>query len=266
MRKYLTVFGMSFQNEFTYRLNFVLWRLRNVLRVLMVFVLWNSIFSVNQVAFGYSRGQMMAYVFLVLVVTAFVTSAPSNDTIGGEISSGDLSNYLVKPINYLNYWLTRDWASKLLNILFATAEVTILYLLLQPQITLTSSPSGILIGLALSISAAFIYFFVSKVAVMLAFWAPENTWGAMFTLLVLSEVLSGGIFPLDILPGWAYSLVQVTPFPYLTYFPIAALVGKISPFQAIIILLQSLAWAGFAWYLSSKVWAKGQKVYSASGR
>src|SRR3989344_1789920 len=119
MRKYLTVFLTSWQNEFIYRLNFILWRGRNVIRILMTFYLWQSIYSQNQIAFGYSQTQMMAYVFLVLLISAFVIATPSNDNIGGEISSGDLSNYLVKPISYLRYWFTRDLASKLLNFTFA---------------------------------------------------------------------------------------------------------------------------------------------------
>ena len=48
----------------------------------------------------------MAYVFLVLLITSFVMSAPSNDNVGGEISDGTLNKFLIKPIGYLRYWLT----------------------------------------------------------------------------------------------------------------------------------------------------------------
>src|SRR3989344_3347986 len=119
MKKYLTVFSLSFQNEFTYRLNFILWRFRNVLRILMTFFLWQVVFSTRTTAFGYSHSRMFSYILFVFVIQALVMAAPSNDNIGGEIGNGDLSNYLVKPISYLKYWLTRDLASKLLNALFA---------------------------------------------------------------------------------------------------------------------------------------------------
>src|SRR3990172_10036995 len=110
MKKYLTIFSLSFQNEFIYRLNFILWRFRNVLRILMTYFLWYSVFSSNTNVFGYSKEQMLAYVFLVLLVTSFVMSAPSNDNVGGEISDGTLNNFLIKPLGYLRYWFTRDWA------------------------------------------------------------------------------------------------------------------------------------------------------------
>ena len=134
MKKYLTVFQLSFQNEFTYRLNFVLWRVRNVLRILMAYFLWNMVYLQNSMAFGFTREQMMTYVFMVLVFMSFVVAAPSIDNMGNEISNGDLSNFLVKPINYLYYWLVRDWASKLLNTIFVFFEIGILWFILRPQL------------------------------------------------------------------------------------------------------------------------------------
>src|SRR3989344_4004598 len=101
MRKYLAIFSLSFQNEFTYRINFILWRLRNVLRLIMTYFLWHSVFSTRSEAFGYTSDQMTVYIFLSLFFASLVLSSPSNDNMGGEISSGDLSNFIVKPLSYL---------------------------------------------------------------------------------------------------------------------------------------------------------------------
>lgn len=266
MQKYLTIFQLSFQNEFVYRLNFVLWRLRNVLRILMIFFLWNSIFSQNKIAFGYTREQMMAYVFLVLVVNTFVIAAPSNDNIGGEIGNGDLSNYLLKPVNYLFYWLTRDWASKLLNILFAVAEIGILFLFFRPELNFTSSPLILLLGVLACILASLIYFMITKLAVMVSFWMPENTWGLMFLFLVFFEILSGTLFPLNVLPSTGFNLLKFTPFPYMVYFPIQILIGKFSVGESFQILLFSLLWLVVGYFFVKKMFKSGLKIYSASGR
>ncbi len=266
MRKYLTVFGLSFQNEFTYRLNFLLWRLRNVLRILMVFILWTSIFASNKVAFGYTKEQMMSYVFLVLIIGTFVIASPSNDNIGGEIGSGDLSNFLTKPISYLRYWLTRDWASKLLNIIFAVFEITILYLILKPSLFISTSPTFIFLGIIMGLIASLIYFLITKLATFVSFWSPENTWGVMFLFLVIFEILSGSIFPLDILPKWGFTLLQFTPFPYMVYYPLGILIGKFSPVETQRLIFQSFAWLLISYWLTIKVWKKGLKVYSSSGR
>lgn len=268
MRKYLTVFAASWQNEFTYRLNFVLWRFRVVLRILMTFFLWHAIYLGHQTAFGYTREQMMAYVFLALVVSTFVMAAPSNDNIGGEIGSGDLSNYLVKPLNYLTYWLTRDWASKLLNMLFVVFEVALLWLLLKPQIALAQSPVLVALGVVGAVMGAFIYFFVTKLAVMVAFWAPEGdaTWGLMFLFLVLWEVLSGATFPLHILPNAVFNLIKLTPFPYMVYFPLTLLGGRTDIVHPGWILVGSAVWLAISYLLVRRMWWSGLMVYQASGR
>ena len=258
MRKYLTVFAIDWQNEFIYRLNFVLWRLRNVLRVLMTYFLWTSIFSSNSSVFGYTREQMIAYLLLALFVNSVVASSPSNDQVGGEVSNGTLNNFLVKPIGYLRYWFTRDLSSKLLNVVFATGEIALLFLFFRPSLSVAPGIMSIL----LLLSAVFIYFLLGKLAISVVFWAPEQTWGLMFIVLVLMEMLTGLIFPLDLLPHWAFSALQFTPFPYLIYFPLASIIGK--P-VAVRILLQSLIWVGVLYYLLKKVWSRGLKVYSAYG-
>jgi ABC-2 type transport system permease protein len=266
MKKYLTVFAVSWQNEFVYRLNFVLWRFRNILRLLMTYFLWRGVFASNASVYGYSQNQMLTYVFLVLVVQTFVTSAPSADNIGSEISNGDLNNSLVKPFAYLPYWFTRDLASKLLNIIFAVFEFALLWFVFQPQIQLSLSFPGLIYFLVSILSAMVIYFLLSVSARFTAFWMPENTWGLSFLLLVLLEILAGGIFPLNILPVWAQTALQFTPFPYLVYYPIAIILGKVSLLVVPRIIFQSVIWSAALYLLTRYVWHKGLSVYSAAGQ
>ncbi len=266
MRKYATIFSIAWENEFVYRLNFILWRFRNVLRLLMTFFLWRGIFVTNPNVFGYTQTRMLTYVFLVLVVQTVVLSAPSADNIGGEIGNGDLSNYLVKPMSYLKYWFTRDLASKLLNISFASVEAILLFIILSPTLQFPSkllSFLGFLVSLTL---AVILYFLVNVATKFVAFWTPENTWGITFLTLVLIEILAGGIFPLDVLPQGIKIVLQFTPFPYLVYFPIAIFVGKITGIEIIRVLVQASVWIIVMRYLVKLVWRRGLVAYSSEGR
>lgn len=265
MKKYRTIFSLSFQNEFAYRLNFILWRLRNVLRILLTYFLWTSIFFKTQNAFGYSKEQMLTYVFLTMIITAIVSPSPSNDTMSSEISGGDLSNYLVKPISYLNYWLARDWASKLLNLSFATFEFFILYFIFNPHLYFPGL-APIILGISATLMAAFIYFFVTKIFIFNSFWNPENTWGLMFVFLSLSELFSGLIFPLDILPKWLYQLLLLTPFPYIVYFPVKLFVGRLDLVQTLEFFIGGIIWLILSATLVNVLWRKGLKIFSDTGR
>lgn len=209
---------------------------------------------------------MLTYVFMVLAVQSLALSAPSADHIGGEIANGDLSNYLVKPVGYLKYWFTRDVASKLLNLSFSIVEILVLWYLLQPAISISSN---FLVWIFFFLSLCFaivIYYFVSTCARFVAFWIPEFTWGLSFLILVFLEVFAGGIFPLNILPGWIYGLLQFTPFPYLVYFPIAIFSGKLEGLELFRILIQTLAWVIGMYYFTKYLWSRGMMAYQANGR
>ena len=266
MKKYLTVFTVSWQNEFVYRLNFVLWRFRNVLRLLMTYFLWRGIFIYNSNVFGYTGAEMLSYVFLVLVVQAIVLSAPSADNIGGEIGSGDLSNYLVKPVNYLRFWFTRDMASKFLNLIFSLVEISLLWLLLRPVLFIPGNLFSIAGFMTGCISAVIIYFLLESTNRFIAFWTPENTWGLSFLVIILIEILGGGMFPLDILPGPARVALDLTPFPYLVYYPVAIILGKVTGWNLIRILTQSVIWCFLFFAINKYVWHQGLKVYAATGK
>lgn len=266
MSKYLTIFTISWQNELTYRLNFLVWRIRNILRLLMTYFLWKGVFVAKSQVFGYSQDQVLTYVFLVLIISTIVLSAPSSDNIGGEIGSGDLSNYLVKPVSYLMYWFTRDLASKLLNLVFATFEVSLLWLLLRPEISFPTDPVVVTAAMISSLLAMVAYYFISVSARLSAFWAPENTWGVSFLVLILIDILAGGIFPLNILPKALSILLQLTPFPYLIYYPIEIFLGKLTGWELIRVLAQSAIYLLLMYMLMKYLWNKGLRVYSAEGR
>jgi ABC-2 type transport system permease protein len=267
MEKYYSIFKISFQQEFVYRMNFIMWRIRNILQIFLVFFLWDAVFSdPDRVVFGYNRAMILTYVFGLLVVRAFVLSARAVD-VAGDISSGDLSNYLLKPISYFKYWITRDFSSKALNMIFAVMETAVLYILLKPPFFIQTNPLSIL-GFILSILIAiFIFFLILFITSAAPFWAPEVAWGAQFLVIVIiTEFLSGALFPLNILPSYIQNVLYLTPFPYLIYFPLQVYLGNISSIEMLRGIVISMVWVVLLWYGMNFVWKRGLKLYQSHGR
>ncbi|OGM60385.1 hypothetical protein A3A75_04045 [Candidatus Woesebacteria bacterium RIFCSPLOWO2_01_FULL_39_10] len=267
MSKYLQVFKISFQQEFAYRLNFVMWRVRNVIQIFLVFYLWDAVFAnPDRVVFGYDREKILTYVFGLLTVKALVLSARAMD-IAGEISRGELSNYLLKPLNYFNYWITRDISSKALNLSFAIVETLILVIILKPPFFIQSNLLAIL-GFLVTISlAVFLFSLLLFIVSSLTFWMPEAGWGIHFLVtVVIVEFLSGALFPLDILPGSLQNALYFTPFPYLIFFPLQVYLGNIGGLEFIKGLSISVFWVVFLWFSMKAIWQKGLKEYQAYGR
>lgn len=266
MKKYLSVFKISFAQEFTYRVNFVLWRVRNILQIFLVFFLWDAVFKDPQrVVFGYDRARIFTYVFGLLIVKAIVFSSRSID-ISGEIARGDISNFLLKPLNYLKYWFVRDTSSKVLNLLFAFFETLILYIILKPPFFLQTNVLALILFILSLGVAVLIYYFLLILVSTVPFWFPEQGWGAIFLLTMFTGFLSGGVFPIDILPGFIQRVFYLTPFPYLIFTPLQIYLGKFSLLLSLQSIAVSLLWTFILYFAVTSVWNIGLKAYRAEGR
>ena len=244
-----------------------MWRVRNVFQIIITFFLWSTIFSnPSTVVFGYDRAKILTYVFALMIVRAIVLSARAVD-VASDVAEGNLSNYLVKPISYFKYWLTRDLSSKVLNLSFAAVEFTALFLILKPDFYFQADIFSLLAFLISIVVAVLIYFCLLFLISSVPFWAPELGWGSQFVVnVVILEFLSGSLFPIDILPQTLQKIVMATPFPYMIFFPVEVYLGKITGMAQIQGFLISIVWL-FALYIFMKyVWAKGLKVYQAFGR
>jgi ABC-2 type transport system permease protein len=244
-----------------------MWRVRNVLQIFLVFFLWSTIYADSGTqTFGYNRDKILTYVFGILLIRAFVLSARTVD-VSGEISNGDLTNFLLKPINYFKYWFTRDISSKVLNLSFALIEALILYLILKPPFYIQTDPSTLFFFFISLCLAVLMFFCLLFLVNLITFWIPTGGWAAQFLVIVIfTEYLSGGIFPIDILPETIQNIIYTLPFPYLLFFPLQVYLGKLSSLEIIKGIGVSFFWVSLLAFLVSVVWKKGLKVYSAEGR
>src|SRR3990167_371349 len=113
MFKYFYVTKNSLAEFFTYRLNFILWRVRVIISILITYFLWLAIYAGQDNIFNYRKDQMLTYIILLAFLTGVVLSTQTF-RIAEEINSGNLSNFLIRPINYFVYNLFRDLADKII--------------------------------------------------------------------------------------------------------------------------------------------------------
>lgn len=247
-----------------YRLNFLLWRVRIVMQRLVVYFLWWALFTNRDMLFGYTEHSILTYVLLVNIVATF-TLATQTMEIGNVINQGDLSYLLLRPMNFFRYYLARDAADKLLNAGFAVVEITLFILLLRPPLFVQTNPIFLLASIAGIGIGAGIYFYFSVLLGLLGFWTAD-VWSVRFLSFVIMDFFSGGLFPLDILPGTARAVVEHLPFAYFIYFPIKVYLGQLSGAAIGVDFAIGLAWVALFMFITSKVWMWGLRVYTAEGR
>lgn len=266
LSKYSQVAKTSWESGFVYRVNFVMWRVRNVVQLVAIYFLWSAVLHKNPNVFGYTSSQMLTYILGTSIMRAVVFSSRSIDA-QQEISSGDLNNYLIKPLNYFQYWFSRDIADKILNIVFSIGELTLLFLWLRPSVFLQTNAlftSGFLLA---SLLAMVMYFYFSFLISMTTFWIPEgNGWPQRFFIFVVLEFFSGGLFPLDILPQPIYAVVSKLPSAYFLNTPLQIYLGRLQVSEIAVALAAMIFWIIIFRYAAQWVFGKGLKVYGAYGR
>lgn len=263
MQPYFQVFKVTIAEYFVYRLNFILWRARVVLGLLIVYFLWSSFFEKSQLIFGYSITQMLTYILISGLVSNFVLASRTQD-VAGEIVNGNIINYILRPVSFFKYIAARDLADKAMNIIFTIFEVVLIILLLKPTLFVQTNPLYLVlffVFLGLGVATSF---FINLMLSFVGFWTPE-VWAPRFIFFMIVFFLSGSYFPLDILPPPIYHALLLTPFPYLYYLPARIYLGvdsSLLPFY----LIASAGWMMITYFLAKKIWQKGLLTFSFYGR
>ncbi len=263
-KKYLMIFKNTWDEYSAYRINFVFWRVRVVLRFLITYFLWSAIYSSQQNYFGYNRQSMLSYVLLTYLVSNFVFATRTQD-IGSEINEGRLTNYLLRPINYFTGLIARDISDKFINFIFTVVEFVFLLNIFQPPIFFQTNFNIVVFSIIGFLGSIVIYFYISILLGFIGFWSAE-IWGIRFIFMVLLDFFAGTLFPIDILPAIVTKILLFTPFPYMFYFPIKIYLGRLSLNEIILGFGVLCTWIFLLKSLVMIVWNKGLRIYSAEGR
>lgn len=264
MNKYILIISNSIQEFFVYRLNFILWRVRVIISILITYFLWQTIYTGRSNVFGYDQAQMLTYIIMITFLNGVVLSTQTF-RIADEINTGTLSNFLIRPLNYFGYVASRDIADKTLNTFFSILEIFLLIFLLKPPLFLQTSIFWLVLFLATSFLSAVLFFEIGSLLSLIGFWSRE-TWAPRFLFFILVTFLAGTYFPLDIFPKTIYNFLELLPFTYLIFFPLKVYLGNMEIFYLWRGLSIMLLWIVLIFVILNFVWRKGLKMYRSEGR
>ena len=264
IKKYWRAAKNTWDEAFIYRLNFSLWRIRTIMNILLVYFLWLALLGNGSFIFGYSKAEMITYILLTAFISSMVLSSRSA-SIGDEINNGDLSNYLVKPMNYFTYWFFRDMGDKAMNMGFALIEFSLIFLFLHPLFFLQTNFLFLFLFATALILSITILFFLNVLVSLLGFWV-DQVWPLRFIFFIIIQFFAGSLFPLDILPKPLFIIFSLLPFPYLLYFPVKIYLGNENWISIISGFIISGIWVFLLLKCVNFLWRKGIRNYSAQGR
>lgn len=267
VKKYWHVINIGIQNNLTYRVNFLFRVLFGFLPLLATIYLWRAVFGSkptgHEVA-GYSLLQMTSYYLIVTLVDVLTAVNEDDWQIAADIKDGNISQFLVKPMDYLTYRLCLFFSSRMIYLLVAIVPLAIFIFCMRKYFVLPPDPMLLGWFLVSVFLTALLQFFTSYAMAMLAFWVLEVS-TFIFILFAFEYIASGHLFPLDILPPAVARVLQFTPFPYQLFFPVSIYMGRVTGSQLAQGLIIQAAWVVAAYLLARFAWHRGIRKYAAVG-
>ena len=266
MGKYWHVLNIGLQNTLVYRLNFLFRSLFGLIPLTATIFVWRTIYegkAGGQVG-SYELTRMISYYLVITILDALSAVTQDNWQIAADIKDGNISEFLLKPMDYLTYRLCLFVAGRLVYAVVALLPTAGFIWLMRDNFLLppdAATAGWFLVSVALS---ALLQFLFSFTLALLAFWVLEVA-TFIFIAFAFEYLASGHLFPLDILPPALAGVLDYTPFPYLLFFPVSIWLGGVSGDALRIGVLVQVLWVVAAYALARLVWNRGVRQYSAVG-
>lgn len=267
MDKYRQVIGIGIQNTLVYRVNFLFRSTFGLVPLMATIFLWRAAYggsgSPAELG-GYTLAQMTSYYLVVTLVDMLTAVADDDWQIAADIREGSISQFLLKPINYMGYRLCLFLSGRIIYTAVAVLPVGVFIWAMRSYMVLP--PDGLVFGLFLIsvVLTGMLQFLISFTMAMLAFWVLEVS-TFIFLLFALEYLAGGHLFPLDILPPAVVRVLEFTPFPYQLYFPVSVYLGRVSGWGLWRGLAMQALWVLAAGLLAQWVWSRGIRKYAAFG-
>lgn len=257
MEGYAALTVASLRSELTHRGQTWVGMASQVLQLLAKVAIWMSTFalignSINNITLA----DMITYaIFSAAVISAWDYEDFILET-GALIRSGDISQILILPVAFPLHCFSVQLGRMLARALFVVAPSALVAALLF-GVSPPSSPIELVMAVILSINSFVLLFLMSMVCALLSFWLM-TAYSIQRLLQSLLAVLSGSFLPLWFFPSGLASVVAVTPFPWIGYYPVATYLGKFSLAQSILLLAGGLTWSLLFWVAVVVLWERAK--------
>ena len=156
------------------------------------------------------------------------------------VYTGEVAVDLLKPINYLGFWMAKDLGRATMQLVFRGMTLMAGYVLLFDLVW----PKGYLqwlavfVTLVLSWVISFLWRFLINLA---SFWTP-NARGILRLFFTSSLFFSGFLMPLRFFPEWVVKISYLTPFPHMLNTVVEVYLGILQGTELIYALAFQLFW------------------------
>lgn len=227
--------------------------------IILGYFMWGSLLENNDL--GMTLDYMMKYIIISNVVLLFTQVHVENE-LSRDIKSPKLGQKILRPIGYLRSISLNQILSSVITFTCVYLPIIIICIVSMKGTFHVSRILYLVVFIALGYTLNSLFSFIIG---SLSFWITE-IWGIAAVRTLLTGLLAGAYFPLDLLPSRIGDFMMKLPFPYMSYFPAKIIVDEsINFIQLRNGIIISIIWIIILKAVNSFLMKTGFKKYSLNG-
>ena len=266
-RVHLKVVSVGISDALAYRGSFLLGIVTSLIPLVTSLLLWSAIYKAGgtgMVIAGFDINQMLSYYLVMNVLRLAGTVEDAQWEVTQQVRSGALNNILLRPFNYVVMQWDLRMAAVGVGALLAVLPAAILFFVARSVMVLPAADWQWGVFAVSALLGIQISFLVSVCVGLSAFWFLETS-GFLMTVFPLQMILSGALFPLELVPGKLFAVLGLLPWAYTTYFPLQVYLGRVTPAAAAQGLAMQAFWIAALAGVAALMWRRGLRRYEAVG-
>lgn len=262
LRTNFAILRGGFKTGIAYRLNYIVNLFSVPLSLIIYYFLWKSIFEFSNAITikGFTLQEMVSYYALAMIV-AFFAWSDVDSWIEEDVIEGNMIAALLKPASYFAYSIYFQFGMNSLAFFVEILPVLIIGALLGLR---PSSVGNILLFLVAVAIAVMIYFLISYLIGLSAFWLKRIS-GLKRVKRLTVAFLSGSMIPLTFFPDALQKIFVYLPFQYVRFTPVNIYLNKYTFLQSLGYIGIGLVWVFALYFLSAYIWKRAFKKFAGSG-
>lgn len=236
--------------------------LQPVVTALIELTLWIAIFATAGQATigGFTREYYLAYVLWTAFIARISVSWMYETRMIEEVDSGSINGLLVRPMSFFEYYLSQMLGYKAITTVFSLLVPLVFALAFGLPMLLSRLPLVLLLVFYYLILVHILSFIISTIAFHL------NKINSLTTAKNLGLwLLSGELFPLDLLPEPYRTILLNLPFCNAVYIPVSYLTGRANQDLMIHGFMTNTIGIAFFGVIAVGMWRWGLSKYAGTG-
>ncbi|HFX4056262.1 TPA: ABC transporter permease, partial [Streptococcus pyogenes] len=239
LKHYYAFIKLGLQQAISYRTNFYLYRIGDVLGVLVSIYLWKAVFLSSKVEeINNFNSEKIIYYIIISYITQLFVQTTCSIMIGEDVKEGSISMRLLKPVDLITTYLFTEIGEKLMVLFTLGIPITTIMIIIQCKSNTTIVLSLLhIIFYIFSIINAYLINFYINICFGFSSFILKNLWGVNFLKNVIVSFLSGSVIPLSFFPDKFGQILQFLPFSSMNFVPVMLFLGKYNALSSIRVIL-----------------------------